>query len=290
VSLELLQVPSVGDDQVAAREESRHAALLVHADHDHRIDAADHARAGDDVTTKTIERPTKTKRRRRFGNIYSRTWRSGRRTWSATWWCATQERKLTRAFDTEKEARDFLAEVEQRLTAEQLDLAERIECGGGATERIALVEMSVSAAHGRTRRRRRFGRVPAEHLLEVVHERLDARIVVVRERRAPHDDNSRTVSRQLTALPLNHACDAMRELGWVVGRLDCARRDSARRGPRDEFVVMAFGREGELEPVRLAPRSAPEMPYRACSRATLEQLCRESGRPEGASAARRGSC
>jgi integrase len=61
---------------------------------------------------------TRPKRRRRFGRIYSRKWGSGRRTWSAVWLCKKERRRLTRAFDTEKEAKDFLAELERRVVAE----------------------------------------------------------------------------------------------------------------------------------------------------------------------------
>ncbi len=68
------------------------------------------------------DKPKKPKRRRRFGNIFSRKWASGRRTWSAVWYCKTEGRKLTRAFDTEKEAKDFLAEVEKRLLTETYEV------------------------------------------------------------------------------------------------------------------------------------------------------------------------
>ena len=56
----------------------------------------------------------KPKRRRRFGRIYSRKWPSGRRTWNAVWFDKGQRRRVTRAFDTEKEARDLLDELEKR--------------------------------------------------------------------------------------------------------------------------------------------------------------------------------
>jgi integrase len=74
------------------------------------------------VTSTTIEKPARPKRRRRFGNIYSRKWPSGRRTWSAAWWCKIERRTLTRAFDTEKDARDFLAELEKRFLAERYEV------------------------------------------------------------------------------------------------------------------------------------------------------------------------
>ena len=69
------------------------------------------------MTTETTEKPERTKRRRRYGQIYSRKWGSGRRTWSAIWWCDKERRRLTRAFDTEKEAKDFLGELERRVIA-----------------------------------------------------------------------------------------------------------------------------------------------------------------------------
>jgi integrase len=71
------------------------------------------------VTSATNGKPQRPKRKRRFGNIYSRKWASGRRTWSAAWWCKVERRTLTRAFDTEKEAKDFLAELEKRFLAER---------------------------------------------------------------------------------------------------------------------------------------------------------------------------
>jgi integrase len=74
------------------------------------------------VNTATIEKPPRPKRKRRFGNIYSRKWPSGRRTWSAAWWCKVERRTLTRAFDTEKEAKDFLAELEKRFLAERYEV------------------------------------------------------------------------------------------------------------------------------------------------------------------------
>ena len=57
------------------------------------------------------------KRRRRFGRIYSRKWKSGRRTWSAVWFCRVERRRLTRSFDSEKDAREFLGELERRKLA-----------------------------------------------------------------------------------------------------------------------------------------------------------------------------
>ncbi|MCE9636552.1 MAG: tyrosine-type recombinase/integrase [Planctomycetes bacterium] len=74
------------------------------------------------MTTATNEKPQRPKRKRRFGNVYSRKWASGRRTWSAAWWCKVERRTLTRAFDTEKEAKDFLAELEKRFLAERYEV------------------------------------------------------------------------------------------------------------------------------------------------------------------------
>ncbi len=62
--------------------------------------------------TEKTERP---RRRRRFGRIASRKWPSGRRTWRATWHCKVERRRVSRSFDTEKEARDFLAELERQV-------------------------------------------------------------------------------------------------------------------------------------------------------------------------------
>ncbi|MCE9638375.1 MAG: site-specific integrase [Planctomycetes bacterium] len=77
------------------------------------------------MTTATIEmpatenaaKPERTKRRRRFGRIYSRKWASGRRTWAAVWFCRVERRRLTRSFDCEKDAREFLGELEKRKLA-----------------------------------------------------------------------------------------------------------------------------------------------------------------------------
>ena len=56
-------------------------------------------------------------RRRRFGRVFSRKWPSGRRTWSAQWFDQTQERRVTRHFDSQREAKGFLDELEQRIVA-----------------------------------------------------------------------------------------------------------------------------------------------------------------------------
>ena len=68
--------------------------------------------------THPIEEPAdkrRNKRRRRFGRITSRKWPSGRRTWRATWHCKVERRRMSRSFVTEKEARDFLAELERQV-------------------------------------------------------------------------------------------------------------------------------------------------------------------------------
>ena len=61
---------------------------------------------------------TKAKRRRRFGRIMSRKWPSGRRTWRAIWFCRQERRRMSRSFDTDKEARDVLGELERRVIAQ----------------------------------------------------------------------------------------------------------------------------------------------------------------------------
>ena len=68
------------------------------------------------------KKPRRSKRKRRFGNIYSRKWGSGRRTWSAKYFCRKERRWLTRAFDTEAEAKQFLDEVEKRILAEAYEV------------------------------------------------------------------------------------------------------------------------------------------------------------------------
>ncbi len=70
----------------------------------------------------TKRKTRRSKRKRRFGNIYSRKWGSGRRTWSAKYFCRKERRWITRAFDTEKEAKDFLDEVERRILAEAYEV------------------------------------------------------------------------------------------------------------------------------------------------------------------------
>ncbi|MCG3136064.1 MAG: Tyrosine recombinase XerC [Planctomycetes bacterium] len=57
------------------------------------------------------------KRRRRFGRVSSRKWSSGRRTWRAVWFCRVEQRRLSRSFDSEKDAKEFLAELERRVIA-----------------------------------------------------------------------------------------------------------------------------------------------------------------------------
>ncbi len=71
------------------------------------------AERGNDMTsTKKEQRP---KRRRRFGRVTSRKWPSGRRTWRALWYCKDERRRISRSFDTQKEATEFLAELERRV-------------------------------------------------------------------------------------------------------------------------------------------------------------------------------
>ena len=64
----------------------------------------------------------RTKRRRRFGRVCSRKWPSGRRTWRAIWFCRVERKRLSRSFDSEKEAKDFLAELERRVIARSYEV------------------------------------------------------------------------------------------------------------------------------------------------------------------------
>ncbi|MCC6450505.1 MAG: site-specific integrase [Candidatus Aureabacteria bacterium] len=58
------------------------------------------------------------RRRRRFGHVFARKWASGRKTWSAQWFDQTQGgKRVTRHFDSEGEAEDFLDELERRILA-----------------------------------------------------------------------------------------------------------------------------------------------------------------------------
>ncbi|MCG3135928.1 MAG: Tyrosine recombinase XerC [Planctomycetes bacterium] len=71
--------------------------------------------------------PGRAKRRRRFGRITLRKWPSGRRTWRAAWVCQVERRKLSRSFDSEKEAKDFLAELERRVIARAYEVPPTIQ-------------------------------------------------------------------------------------------------------------------------------------------------------------------
>jgi integrase len=66
-------------------------------------------------------------RRRRFGRVTSRKWPSGRRTWRALWFCKVERRRLSRSFDSEKEAKDFLAELERRIVARAYEVPPTIQ-------------------------------------------------------------------------------------------------------------------------------------------------------------------
>ncbi len=58
------------------------------------------------------------RRKRRFGYTFARRWPSGRTTWSAQWFDDTQGgKRVTRHFDTEREANEFLDELEQQILA-----------------------------------------------------------------------------------------------------------------------------------------------------------------------------
>lgn len=57
------------------------------------------------------------KRRRRFGRVFTRRWASGRKTYSAQWFDKSRGRRATRHFDSEREAADFLDELELRIVA-----------------------------------------------------------------------------------------------------------------------------------------------------------------------------
>ncbi len=59
------------------------------------------------------------RRRRRFGHVYPRRWSTGRTTWSAQWFDQTKHgKRVTRNFETEKEANEFLDELERRILAQ----------------------------------------------------------------------------------------------------------------------------------------------------------------------------
>jgi integrase len=115
------------------------------------------------VTTAIEERPRRRgKRKRRFGNIYSRKWGSGRRTWSAKYFCRKERRWLTRAFETETDARAFLDEVEKRILAEVYEVPPTLT---EAQERA--VEASVAKAP-------KVAPTLVEYAEDVIERRFDA--------------------------------------------------------------------------------------------------------------------
>ncbi|MCG3134746.1 MAG: Tyrosine recombinase XerC [Planctomycetes bacterium] len=57
----------------------------------------------------------RTSTRRRFGRVFARSWPSGRTTWSAQWSDPVARRRLTRHFDTERDAEEFLDELRIRM-------------------------------------------------------------------------------------------------------------------------------------------------------------------------------
>jgi integrase len=58
------------------------------------------------------------RRKRRFGYVFERQWPSGRTNYCAQWFDATQGgKRVTRHFDTEREANDFLDELERQILA-----------------------------------------------------------------------------------------------------------------------------------------------------------------------------
>ncbi len=58
------------------------------------------------------------RRKRRFGYVFERHWPSGRTNYCAQWYEQTQnDKRLTRHFDTEKEANGFLDELERQVLA-----------------------------------------------------------------------------------------------------------------------------------------------------------------------------
>ena len=58
------------------------------------------------------------RRRRRFGYVFQRRRPSGRTTWSAQWLDETPGgKRVTRHFDTEKGANEFLDDLEQQVVA-----------------------------------------------------------------------------------------------------------------------------------------------------------------------------
>ena len=75
------------------------------------------------MTTETERK----KRRRRFGRVASRRWASGRRTWRATWHCKVERRRMSRSFDSEAEAREFLAELERRVITATYDVPPTVQ-------------------------------------------------------------------------------------------------------------------------------------------------------------------
>src|SRR5882724_2983157 len=56
------------------------------------------------------------RKKRRFGYVFERAWPSGRRNWCSQWFDQTQgNKRVTRHFDREKDANDFLDELEKQI-------------------------------------------------------------------------------------------------------------------------------------------------------------------------------
>ena len=98
------------------------------------------ARSGEPDVTSETEKPEKTKRRRRFGRVASRKWSSGRRTWRATWFCRVERHRMSRSFDTEKEAKDFLAELERRVITATYEIPPTVQEAARRDAEAAVVE------------------------------------------------------------------------------------------------------------------------------------------------------
>ncbi|MCG3134046.1 MAG: Tyrosine recombinase XerC [Planctomycetes bacterium] len=120
----------------------------------------------------------RTKRRRRFGRVTSRKWPSGRRTWRAIWFCRVEQTRLSRSFDSEKEAKDFLAELERRVIARAYEVpptiqeTERKDAEAAAAARPR--EVPTFAAYAEDVIERRFDKVLSEGAMGVQRAALRA--------------------------------------------------------------------------------------------------------------------
>jgi integrase len=122
--------------------------------------------------------PGRAKRRRRFGRITLRKWPSGRRTWRAAWVCQVERRKLSRSFDSEKDAKDFLAELERRVISRAYEVPPTIQESDQKDAEVAAAarprEVPTFVGYAEDVIERRFAAVLSDGAMGVQHAALRA--------------------------------------------------------------------------------------------------------------------